>query len=31
MNERAQLIGGQLTIGSLPNQGTQIHLSIPQS
>jgi signal transduction histidine kinase len=30
MNERAQLIGGQLTIGSVPNQGTQIHLSVPQ-
>jgi signal transduction histidine kinase len=31
MNERAQLIGGQITIDSAPNQGTHIHLSVPQS
>jgi signal transduction histidine kinase len=29
MHERAQLIGGQLTLDSAPNQGTQIHLTIP--
>jgi signal transduction histidine kinase len=31
MNERAQLIGGNLALRSFPNNGTQIHLSIPQS
>jgi signal transduction histidine kinase len=31
MNERAQLIGGNLTLSSLPNHGTQIDLTIPQS
>jgi signal transduction histidine kinase len=29
MNERTQLIGGQLTLDSRPNEGTQIHLTIP--
>lgn len=30
MQERAQLVGGQLTISSRPNQGTRIELFIPR-
>jgi signal transduction histidine kinase len=29
MQERAQALGGQITIQSLPNQGTEVHVRIP--
>jgi signal transduction histidine kinase len=29
MQERAQALGGRITVQSLPNQGTEVHVRIP--